>query len=186
MGDLHVSRHHIWWQGKRLSRDTRDICEGHGGVVRTHSTDEGGELAQRGASGGKGGTRRCIEQQKHVGTQKPDKSMSTKIERITELARENRQLQFLSIAHLLTPELLTEAFKSLRKDASAGVDGVTYEEYRNGANSKIQQLHERVRTMKYRAQPLRRIYIPKEDGKQRPISIPTVVSFCTSCSFLLG
>jgi RNA-directed DNA polymerase len=100
--------------------------------------------------------------------------MSTKIERITELARENRQLQFLSIAHLLTPELFSEAFKSLRKDSSPGIDGVTYEEYRKEANDKIQQLHERVRSMKYRAQPLRRIYIPKEDGKQRPISIPVL------------
>ncbi|HEX2523643.1 MAG TPA: hypothetical protein VHP35_16090 [Terriglobia bacterium] len=67
-----------------------------------------------------------------------------------------------------------EAFKSLRKDASAGVDGVAYGEYRMEAEKKIQELYERVKAKRYRAQPLRRIYIPKEDGKQRPISIPSL------------
>jgi RNA-directed DNA polymerase len=100
--------------------------------------------------------------------------MSTKLDRISELARESRQMQFLSIAHLLTPEALMEAFKSLRKDASAGVDGVAYDEYRMEAEKKIQELYERVKAKRYRAQPLRRIYIPKEDGKQRPISIPSL------------
>ena len=65
-----------------------------------------------------------------------------------------------------------EAFRSLRKDASAGVDGIKYGEYQKDAERRIQELHERVREKRYRAQPLRRIYIPKEDGKQRPISIP--------------
>jgi group II intron reverse transcriptase/maturase len=100
--------------------------------------------------------------------------MSTKLDRISELARESRQGQFLSIAHLLTPEALMEAFKSLRKDASAGVDGVAYDEYRMEAEKKIQELYDRVKAKRYRAQPLRRIYIPKEDGKQRPISIPSL------------
>ena len=100
--------------------------------------------------------------------------MSTKLDRISELARESRQRQFLSITHLLTPEALMEAFKSLRKDASAGVDGVAYDEYRMEAEKKIQELYERVKAKRYRAQPLRRIYIPKEDGKQRPISIPSL------------
>ena len=100
--------------------------------------------------------------------------MSTELERISELAKENRQLQFLSIAHLLTPVALTEAFKGLRKDASAGIDGVTYGEYQKEMGSKIQQLYDRVKGKRYRAQPLRRIYIPKEDGKQRPISIPSL------------
>ena len=60
--------------------------------------------------------------------------MSTELERISELARENRQLQFLSIAHYLTPAALLEAFKSLRKDASAGIDGVKYGEYQREAD----------------------------------------------------
>ncbi|MBX9668334.1 MAG: group II intron reverse transcriptase/maturase [Candidatus Obscuribacterales bacterium] len=100
--------------------------------------------------------------------------MSTELERISKLARENRRLQFLSIAQYLNPAALLEAFRRLRKDASAGVDGIKYGEYQKGTEEKIQKLHERVRQKRYRAQPLRRVYIPKEDGKQRPLSIPSL------------
>jgi group II intron reverse transcriptase/maturase len=98
--------------------------------------------------------------------------MSTHLERITKLARENRETQFLSIAHYITPEALNEAFKALRKDAAAGIDGISHSEYQKNANEKIQKLHESISSGRYRTQPLKRIYIPKEDGKQRPISIP--------------
>ncbi len=100
--------------------------------------------------------------------------MSTELDRLTKLAKANKTLQFLSIAHLLTPQALSEAFQSLRKDAGAGVDGVTYEEYQKDAQKNIQHLHDRLGSGKYRAQPLRRVYIPKEGGKQRPISIPSL------------
>jgi group II intron reverse transcriptase/maturase len=100
--------------------------------------------------------------------------MSTKLDRIAELAREDPKRQFFSIAHLITPEALEAAFRSLRKAASAGVDGVTYEEYEANAGRNIRQLHQRLTDGTYQAQPLRRIYIPKEDGKQRPISIPAL------------
>jgi hypothetical protein len=88
-------------------------------------------------------------------------TMSTQIDRISELAKEDPKRQFFSIAHLITPEALYAAFRGLRKKASAGVDGVTYEKYEKDAARKIQQLHERLREGKYRAQPLRRIYIPQ-------------------------
>jgi group II intron reverse transcriptase/maturase len=94
--------------------------------------------------------------------------------RIAELAKEDPGRKFFSIAHLLTPEALYEAFLSLRKDASAGVDHVTYRDYEGQAKQKIQELHERLKNKTYRALPLRRIYILKEDGKKRPISIPAL------------
>ncbi len=100
--------------------------------------------------------------------------MSPKLARIAELAKEDKQRQFFSIAHLLTAEALYQAFKSVRKDAGAGEDGMTYEEYAKDAMGNIQKLHDQIRSEQYRAQPLRRIYIPKEDGKQRPISIPSL------------
>ncbi len=100
--------------------------------------------------------------------------MSTKLDRLSALAKEDGKRQFFSIAHLITPEALYEAFRDLRKDASAGVDGVTYEEYEKDAAGNIQQFHQRLKDGKYQAQPLRRVYIPKEDGKQRPISIPSL------------
>jgi len=66
--------------------------------------------------------------------------MSTDINRIAELAREDPKRQFNSIAHLITVAKLYEAFRGLRKDASAGIDGVTYEQYETNAEENIQQL----------------------------------------------
>jgi RNA-directed DNA polymerase len=95
--------------------------------------------------------------------------------RLAELAKEDPERKFFSIAHLLTPQALYQAFLSLRKDASAGVDRVTYADYGKQAHQNIEELHARLKSKTYRAQPLRRIYIPKEDGKaQRPISIPSL------------
>jgi RNA-directed DNA polymerase len=96
------------------------------------------------------------------------------LSRITRLSKEDPGRKFFSIAHLLTPKALYEAFRSLRKDASAGVDHVRYEDYAEQAKQKVQELHGRLKSKTYQALPLRRIYIPKEDGKQRPISIPAL------------
>jgi len=100
--------------------------------------------------------------------------MSTQIDRLTELAKEDPKRQFYSIAHMITPEALYAAFRGLRKKASAGVDGVTYEMYEKDTARNIRTLHERLKNGKYQAQPMRRVYIPKENGKQRPLSIPAL------------
>lgn len=96
------------------------------------------------------------------------------LNRIAELARLDAGRRFCSIAHFLTKEALWEAFDNLRKDAAAGVDGVTYAEYGEHLIEKVCQLHEKLKNQSYRAQPLRRIYIDKEDGRKRPISIPSL------------
>ncbi len=100
--------------------------------------------------------------------------MCTDIDRISTLAKEDPQRQFFSIAHLLTVEELLVAFMGLRREASAGVDGVTYEKYKKDDLGNIHKLHQRLKDGTYQAQPLRRVYIPKENGKQRPISIPAL------------
>jgi len=100
--------------------------------------------------------------------------MSTELDRIAELARGKKEMQFTSIAHLLTVGALERAWTGLRKDASAGVDGVTYGEYGGHLRENLQQLHDRLKSGQYRAQPLRRVYIPKEAGTRRPISIPAL------------
>ena len=100
--------------------------------------------------------------------------MSTELSRLSELAKADKTTRFLSIAHRLTPAALMAAFEGLRKDASAGVDGVTYREYEQDVWRNIPTLHHRLVSHQYRAQPLRRVYIPKENGKERPISIPAL------------
>src|SRR5262245_24699819 len=100
--------------------------------------------------------------------------MSTDINRIAELDKHDPHRQLLSIAHLITVMKINHAFRGLRKDGSAGIDGVTYEQYGAKAEENIRKLHQRLKEGKYQVQPLRRVYIPKEDGKQRPISIPAL------------
>ena len=100
--------------------------------------------------------------------------MSTELNRLSELATADKTTRFLSLAHLLTPAALMAAFEGLRKDASAGVDEVTYREYEQNVWQNIPALHHRLVSHQYRVQPLRRVYIPKENGKERPISIPAL------------
>ena len=96
------------------------------------------------------------------------------LNRIAELARQDAGRKFYSIAQFLTKEALWEAFDNLRKNAAAGVDGVTCADYEANIVENLCTLHEKLKSKAYRAQPLRRIYIDKEDGRKRPISIPSL------------
>lgn len=101
-------------------------------------------------------------------------SLSTKLQRIEELADQDQNMRFTSLAHLLTPEMLRMSFKKLNQRASAGADGVTIEEFREGLGTHIEALHGELKSGKYRATSVRRVYIPKANGKMRPLGIPTV------------
>ena len=81
--------------------------------------------------------------------------MSQELNRLAELARQDPGRRFHSIAHFLTPKALYEACFSLRKDASAGVDGLTHAEYAEDAHENIRNLHERLKSKTSRALPLR-------------------------------
>jgi len=84
-------------------------------------------------------------------------NMFPQLARIAELAREDKQRKFFSIAHLLTWQSLLTAFLSLRTEASAGVDGVTYKQYDANAEESLRSLHGKLKSGEYRAQPLKRI-----------------------------
>src|SRR5215475_11883456 len=121
-----------------------------------------------------GGSKRTNLLKGDITRLRTQKLMYTDIDRIAALAKEDPKRKFFSIAHLMTVEKMYEAFRNLRKDASAGIDGVTYQQYEANAEERIRKLHQRLKEGKYQVQPLRRVYIPKEDGKQRPISIPAL------------
>jgi group II intron reverse transcriptase/maturase len=78
---------------------------------------------------------------------------------------------FTTLAHLMDEDFLTEAFHQLRKDAAAGIDQMTVEEYKLNLRENITELHRRLVSREYRAQPARRVWIPKGDGSQRPLAI---------------
>jgi len=93
------------------------------------------------------------------------------LERVRQAARKERKLRFTSLFHHLTPALLFEAYESLRRDAAPGVDGVTWHAYGEAARAHIARLHQQVQGGTYRAQPSKRAWIPKADGRQRPLGI---------------
>ena len=101
-------------------------------------------------------------------------SVFTKLQRIETLAKQDVECKFTSLAHLLTPELLQNALDNLNKDGAPGVDGITVAEFAKQADDNILSLHLELKGMKYRAGNVRRVYIPKNNGKLRPLGIPTV------------
>jgi group II intron reverse transcriptase/maturase len=100
--------------------------------------------------------------------------VSTKLLRIAKLAREDPQRALTTLAHHIDVEFLREAFQRTRKDGATGVDGQTAEEYAKNLESNLRSLLDRFKSGAYRAPPVRRVHIPKGDGKKtRPIGIPT-------------
>ena len=101
-------------------------------------------------------------------------TVSTKLHQLTEQARRHPERVFTALHHLIDIEFLQEAFLRLRKDAAAGVDNMTAVEYAEGLVGRLTELHQRVHENRYRALPVRRLWIDKEDGKRRPLGIPAL------------
>ena len=98
-------------------------------------------------------------------------TVSQALERILQAAKERRTERFTALLHHITSEALAEAFGELKQDAAAGSDGVTCQTYKAGLERNLEDLHARVHRGAYRALPSRRVYIPKADGRQRPLGI---------------
>jgi hypothetical protein len=97
--------------------------------------------------------------------------VSQALDCIRQVARERKKERFTALAHHIGIELLEEAFFELRKDAVAGIDGLTWEDYGADLERHLKDLHDRVQRGAYRALPSRRVYIPKADGRQRPLAV---------------
>jgi group II intron reverse transcriptase/maturase len=98
-------------------------------------------------------------------------NVSPKLTKVMELARKDPGLRLRSLAHVLDEQLLMRSFHQLRKDAAVGVDAVAKEEYGRDLEANIRSLHERMKASRYRHQPIRRVHIPKANGKLRPLGI---------------
>ena len=90
---------------------------------------------------------------------------------VRQVARERKQERFTALLHHLTIDLLRESYYALKRKAAPGVDGMKWEEYEDGVEDRLKDLHDRVHRGAYQAQPSRRVYIPKADGRQRPLGI---------------
>ena len=98
-------------------------------------------------------------------------SVSQRLDRIRKAAREKKQARFIALLHHVDVPMLRTAFYALRRDAAPGADGLTWQDYEADLDRRIEDLHERVHRGTYRAQPSRRRFIPKPDGRQRPLAI---------------
>jgi len=98
-------------------------------------------------------------------------SVSQALERIRQAARQRKKEKFTALLHHLSIDQLEEAFFELKENAAPGVDGLTWKDYKADLGRKLDDLHARVHRGAYRAQPSRRVYIPKPDGRQRPLAV---------------
>jgi group II intron reverse transcriptase/maturase len=99
------------------------------------------------------------------------RSMSPGLLKVAQRARQDPTARILSLAHLIDIEALLRAYRRQRNNAAVGVDGVTKESYGQGLEERLQDLHQRLVSKRYRHQAIRRVHIPKEGGKTRPIGI---------------
>jgi RNA-directed DNA polymerase len=98
-------------------------------------------------------------------------SVSQALGRVRRAARQRKKERFTALLHHLSLDLLRVAFFALKRDAASGVDGLTWRAYEAELEPKLADLHARVHRGAYRALPSRRRYIPKPDGRQRPLAI---------------
>lgn len=96
------------------------------------------------------------------------------LQRVNEAAKRNKQARFTALLHHVRVVALERAFRRLKRSASAGVDGETVATYEQDLQANLQDLCERVHTGRYRPLPVRRVYIPKADGGQRPLGVPAL------------
>jgi group II intron reverse transcriptase/maturase len=97
------------------------------------------------------------------------------LERIRQAARRDRKRRFTALLHhVYDVERLRAAYLAVNRDAAAGIDGETWERYREGLEAKLRDLSVRLARGAYRVKPVRRAYIPKADGRRRPLGVPTL------------
>jgi RNA-directed DNA polymerase len=104
-------------------------------------------------------------------TRSGNKGGSQGLAGVRQAAKEKKGERFTALLHHLTPALLQESFYGLKREAAPGVDGVRWQEYEEGLEGRLNDLHSRIHRGAYKAQPSRRVYIPKADGRQRPLGI---------------
>jgi len=89
-------------------------------------------------------------------------------------ARRDKRMRFTALLHHITPDLLLSSFQDLKRQAAPGIDGVTWQDYAENLETRIADLHDRIHRGSYRAQPSKRTWIPKADGRQRPLGLAAV------------
>lgn len=112
--------------------------------------------------------------EKYVRKRRLGEHMSPKLSKVAERAKRDPNARFNSLAHLIDEAALKRAFRRIRKGAAVGVDGITKEKYEQNLEDNLRDLLERMKSKRYRHQPIRRVHIPKAPGKTRPIGVSCI------------
>src|SRR6266849_3278402 len=143
--------------------------ESYSGVVPTKQPNKGGrpsaEVVEERPL-----VKENTEQSNQCRTQSRE-SGTNGLERVREVAKKDRKVRFTALLHHVTVDLLRDSYGSLKKEAAPGVDGVTWREYGEALEVRLEDLHGRIHRGAYQAQPSRRVWIPKADGRQRPLGV---------------
>src|ERR1700691_229741 len=141
--------------------------------VPEKSPNNAGQPAAEGMEG-RGLAKGNLPQQNASRTPSREDALSA-LERVRQAAGKDKQLRFTALLHhIYNPETLRTAYFSLKKEAAPGVDGETWRHYGETLEDNLQDLSHRLKRGAYRAKPVRRVYIPKADGRQRPLGVPAL------------
>src|SRR5438067_8821830 len=146
-----------------------DCEKSHSAIVAAKLTNKAGSPAAEPVEPRAGTERNAGEQSTHR-TQSRVR-VSQALDSVRQAARLRKKEKFTALFHHLSIDLFQESFFALKRDAAPGVDGVTWRTYEADLDRNLTDLHERVHRGAYRALPSRRTYIPKTDGKQRPLAV---------------
>ena len=123
---------------------------------------------------GRSPTEGNVVQQNTSRTQRRTNDVPSALDRVRQVARRDRKARFTALLHHVTIDRLRSAFEALQRGAAAGIDGVTWKQYQQDLEANLQDLHARLHRGAYRAKPSRRVFIPKADGRQRPLGIASM------------
>ncbi|MBV8846223.1 MAG: group II intron reverse transcriptase/maturase [Bryobacterales bacterium] len=142
-------------------------------VVPMRSSNNAGQPAAEGTEGS-GLTKGNLPRQNALRTQRRESAPGA-LERVRQAAARDRKMRFTALLHhIYDLEMLRTAYFSLKRDAAAGVDGETWRHYGERLEENLRDLADRVKRGAYRAKPVRRVYIPKADRRQRPLGVTTL------------
>ncbi len=142
-------------------------------VVPKKSPNQAGSSAAEGAEGR--GLAKGNPSQPNASRTPSRSDAPSALERVRQAARRDKKMRFTALLHhIYRPETLRQAYLSLQRDAAPGVDGQTWRHYGEGLEANLLDLSERLKRGAYRAKPVRRAYIAKTDGRQRPLGVPTL------------
>ena len=142
-------------------------------TVPEKSPNNAGQPATEGMEG-RGLAKGNLPQQNASRTPSREDALSA-LERVRQAATKDKKVRFTALLHhIYDPERLREAYFCLKKEAAPGVDGETWRHYGETLEDNLQDLSHRLKRGAYRAKPVRRVYIPKADGRQRPLGVPAL------------